>query len=139
MVHTKAVRSAYRLVALATVCSSVIPVAACHAYLPGCVPAGGTGGTARVTVSIDPDWNPFNRGKFVPSTVTVKAGNLVTWTFNETNNPHSITANDGTFDSCQIVGDPGTKTRFTVKFSQPGTFKYHCRVYSGMQGEVRVT
>jgi plastocyanin len=89
-------------------------------------------------VSIDPDWNPFNRGKFVPKSVTVPAGNLVTWTFKETTAPHSITADDGSFDSCQMVGDSGAGTHFTVRFSQPGTFTYHCRVHSGMRGEVKV-
>jgi plastocyanin len=128
-----------RLVAVAFVCCSVVPLAACHAYLPGCLPKGGSNGTARVAVSIDPDWNPFNRGKFVPSIVTVRRGNLVTWNFKESTAPHSITADDGSFDSCQMVGVPGTLTQFTVRFSQPGTFKYHCRVHSGMRGEVKVT
>jgi len=128
-----------RLVAVGIVCFSVIPLAACHAYLPGCLPKGGTTGTARVTISIDPDWNPFNRGKFVPSSVTVRAGNLVTWSFKETTAPHSITADDGSFDSCQMIGVPGGLTHFTVRFSQPGIFKYHCRVHSGMRGEVKVT
>jgi plastocyanin len=117
----------------------MIPLAACHAYLPGCLPKGGTGGTAAVRVSIDRDWNPFNRGKFVPSRVTVRAGNLVTWNLKETTAPHSITADDGSFDSCQMVGVAAAPTQFTVRFSQPDTFKYHCRVHSGMRGEVKVT
>ena len=128
-----------RLVAVALVCCSVVPLAACHAYLPGCLPKGGSSGTARVAVSIDPNWNPFNRGKFVPSSVTVRRGNLVTWNFKESTAPHSITADNGSFDSCQMVGVPGALTQFTVRFSQPGTFKYHCRVHSGMRGEVKVT
>ena len=128
-----------RLVAVGIVCFSVIPLAACHTYLPGCLPKGGTTGTARVTISIDPDWNPFNKGKFVPSSVTVHAGNLVTWNFKETTAPHSITADDGSFDSRQIVGVSGVPTHFTVRLSQPGSFRYHCRVYSGMRGEVKVT
>jgi plastocyanin len=128
-----------RLVAVAFVCCSVVPLAGCHAYLPGCLPKGGSSGTARVAVSIDPDWNPFNRGKFVPSSVTVRRGNLVTWNFKESTAPHSITADNGSFDSCQMVGVPGALTQFTVRFSQPGTFKYHCRVHSGMRGEVKVT
>ena len=126
-----------RLVTVAFVCFAVIPLAACQEYLPGCLPKGGTSGTARVIVNIDPDWNPFNRGKFVPSSVTVRAGNLVTWNVKEKSATHSITADDGSFDSCQIpyvLSGP-----FTVRFSQPGTFKYHCRVHSGMRGEVKVT
>jgi plastocyanin len=76
-----------------------------------------------VAVSIDPDWNPFNRGKFVPTRVTIKAGNLVTWNFKDTTAPHSVTADDGSFDSCQIVGEQGTLNHFTVRFSQLGTFQ----------------
>jgi plastocyanin len=126
-----------RLVAVIFAWFSLMPLAACHAYLPGCVPKGGTSGTARATVSIDPDWNPFNRGRFVPSSVTVRAGNLVTWNFKDKTEAHSVTANDGSFDSCQIVGMPGAPA-FSVRFSQPGTFKYHCRVHAGMRGEVKV-
>jgi plastocyanin len=91
-----------------------------------------------VTVSIDPDWNPFNRGKYVPSSVIVRAGNLVTWNDHEKTASaiHSVTADDGSFDSCEI---PYVHTGpFTVRFSKPGTFKYHCRIYSGMRGEVKV-
>jgi plastocyanin len=128
-----------KLIAVVLVCFPVIPLAACHAYLPGCVPKGGTSGTARVTVNLEPDWNPFNRGKFVPSTVTVRAGNLVTWTYKETTTAHSITADDGSFDSCQMVAVPGARTDFTVAFTKPGTVKYHCRVHSGMRGAIKVT
>lgn len=126
-----------RLVAVAIVCLSVIPVAACQAYLPGCITKGGTTGTPSATVNVDHDWNPFTPGKFVPPSQTVRAGNLITWIFKDTGTLHSVTADNGSFDSCQIYGGPGLP-KFTVSFNQPGTFKYHCRVHSGMRGEVKV-
>jgi plastocyanin len=127
------------LVLVALVCFPLILLTACHAYLPGCVPKGGTNGTARATVNLEPDWNPFNRGKFVPPSVTVRAGSLVTWTYKETTTAHSITADDGRFDSCEMVAGRGARTEFTVAFTRPGTVKYHCRVHSGMRGTIKVT
>jgi plastocyanin len=125
-----------RLITIAFVCFAVIPLTACHAYLPGCIPKGETSGTATVTVSLDPDWNPFIRGKFVPSSVTVRAGNLVIWNVKEKSAYHSISADDGSFDSCEHHWVHNAT--FTVRFSQPGTYKYHCRIHSRMRGEVKV-
>jgi plastocyanin len=47
---------------------------------------------------------------------------------------HSVTANDGSFDSCPKVGG----NSFTVNFSQAGTYKYHCRIHPVMRGDVIV-
>jgi plastocyanin len=68
--------------------------------------------------------------------VAVRAGNLVTWNRKEAGATHRVVADDGSFDSCEI---PYVSGPFTVRFGQPGTFKYHCRIHSGMRGEVKVT
>jgi plastocyanin len=94
-------------------------------------------GAATVGVAIEDS-------QFVPPTVTVTVGDTVTWTDNGIS-PHSVTADDGTFDSSP--GCPGTclanGETFSHAFATPGTFAYHCRIHGasggiGMSGVVIV-
>jgi plastocyanin len=71
---------------------------------------------------------------FEPATVSVPAGATVTWT-NTGSRPHTVTADDGSFDSGRL--DPGEQ--FSQTFDQPGTFAYHCGFHPEMQGSVIVT
>jgi plastocyanin len=71
---------------------------------------------------------------FEPGTLTVAAGATVTWT-NEGSRPHTVTADDGSFDSGRL--DPGEQ--FSQTFDQPGTFAYHCGFHPEMQGSIVVT
>src|SRR5215216_7756792 len=70
---------------------------------------------------------------FEPGTVSVPAGATVTWT-NTGSRPHTVTADDGSFDSGRL--DPGEQ--FSQTFDQPGTFTYHCGFHPEMQGSVVV-
>ena len=72
---------------------------------------------------------------FVPAEVTISVGDTVTWT-QTGSNPHSVTADDGSFDShpncpgmCMAQGDT-----FQHTFEEAGTFAYHCRVHGGPGG-----
>src|SRR5215212_1447944 len=71
---------------------------------------------------------------FEPGTITVPAGTTVTWT-NTGSRPHTVTADDGSFDSGRL--DPGEQ--FSQTFEQPGTFTYHCGFHPEMQGSIVVT
>src|SRR5918993_1080133 len=71
---------------------------------------------------------------FEPGTLTVPAGATVTWT-NAGSRPHTVTADDGSFDSGRL--DPGEQ--FSQTFDQPGTFAYFCGFHPDMQGEIVVT
>src|SRR5215212_9057736 len=71
---------------------------------------------------------------FEPGTVPVPVGATVTWT-NTGNRPHTVTADDGSFDSGRL--DPGEQ--FSQTFDQPGTFAYHCGFHPEMQGSIVVT
>src|SRR5215217_5456799 len=71
---------------------------------------------------------------FEPGTVSVPAGATVTWT-NTGSRPHTVTADDGSFDSGRL--DPGEQ--FSQTFDQPGTFTYHCGFHPEMQGSIVVT
>jgi LPXTG-motif cell wall-anchored protein len=79
---------------------------------------------------------------FVPATTTISVGDSVTWT-NTGTAPHSVTADDGSFDSSPAC--PGNINAciqgggtYTHTFGAAGTFGYHCKVHSGMSGTVIV-
>jgi amicyanin len=74
---------------------------------------------------------------YSPATLTVKAGTKVTWT-NQDGVAHSVTSSDGSsmaFDS----GLLGKGQTYTLTFTQPGTYDYHCSVHPFMKGTVVVT
>jgi len=70
---------------------------------------------------------------FHPATLTVKAGDKVTWS-NKDSAGHSATADDGSFDTGII--SPGQSGSFT--FAKPGTYKYHCTPHPFMQATIVV-
>lgn len=71
--------------------------------------------------------------RFNPSNLEVKVGTRVTWT-NQDEYEHTITADDGTFNSGALnVGDA-----FSFTFEQPGAYAYHCEFHSGMKGVIKV-
>ena len=71
---------------------------------------------------------------FQPATLTVPAGTTVTWT-NAGSAPHTVTADDGSFDSGQL--DSGAT--FQQTFDTAGTFSYFCAIHPRMQATVIVT
>ncbi|HVE46535.1 MAG TPA: plastocyanin/azurin family copper-binding protein [Acidimicrobiales bacterium] len=71
---------------------------------------------------------------FKPRTLSVKAGDTVTWKFDDKGIPHDVVANDQSFKSDRK--DSGT---FEHTFATAGTFEYSCTVHPGMNGTVKVT
>jgi plastocyanin len=70
---------------------------------------------------------------FSPLMVDVLTGDTVTWP-NDSARPHTVTADDGSFDSGRIV----VRSSFAQRFAAPGTFPYHCTLHPSMTGEVDV-
>ena len=83
----------------------------------------GAGSNASITQSYSPD----------PVTVVIGVNNTVTWVNNDSS-PHTVTANDGSFNS-QNVSPGGV---FSYTFTAPGTYKYHCIYHPWMIGTVIV-
>jgi plastocyanin len=71
---------------------------------------------------------------FNPATITVKAGDKVTWTNND-GFAHTVTLDDNSVDSGNLT--PGAT--FNNTFAAAGTFAYHCKIHSSMHGTVTVT
>ena len=70
---------------------------------------------------------------FDPADIAIESGTTVTWT-NDGQMPHTVTADDGSFDSEEL--NPGDS--YTVTFSGSGTVPYYCEVHPWMVGSVTV-
>jgi hypothetical protein len=69
---------------------------------------------------------------FRPTRVDVLAGDTVTWR-NDSVRAHTVTAEDGSFDSGRL----GAGSVFTHRFEAPGAVPYYCRLHT-FGGEVDV-
>jgi plastocyanin len=65
---------------------------------------------------------------FEPQDLMVETGTVLTFA-NEGDNPHTVTADDGSFDS----GEIRSGTSFSVTLDEPGRIPYHC-TYHGAPG-----
>ena len=70
---------------------------------------------------------------FEPADVAIQPGDTVMWV-NRGNTPHTVTSDDGLFDSEAL--NPGESFMFT--FPEAGTFSYHCEIHPFMTGSVSV-
>ena len=97
--------------------------------------ACGTGSntTAVQVVKLVPDANTV--GAYDPNSVSVKVGESVQWVWQDPGAQHSVTADDGSFDS----GLCNQGATFSFTFSKAGIFKYHCSIHAQMLGTVTVS
>ena len=70
---------------------------------------------------------------FQPAQLSVEPGTTVTWT-NEGNEPHTVTADNGLFDSGMLY--PGDS--YSVQFDGMGTLSYYCTLHPSMTGGITV-
>ena len=69
---------------------------------------------------------------FEPANAAIQPGDTIIWT-NEGNTPHTVTSDDGQFDSGVL--NPGQS--FAVTFTGGnGTLTYHCTIHPSMTGSV---
>jgi len=72
---------------------------------------------------------------FSPKSTTVKVGQKVTWT-NDDSTDHNVTANSGADFKSKDFGNGGT---FSFTPDKAGTIKYVCTIHPGMDGTLTVT
>jgi plastocyanin len=89
-------------------------------------PAGGSPAASSQSVTIQ-------NLSFQPNALTVPVGTTVTWTNNDSTQ-HTVTADDGSFDS-GVLQQGAT---FSQTFTTAGTFSYHCNIHSTMRGTITV-
>ena len=68
-----------------------------------------------------------------PSQLDVLPGETVLWT-NVSVRTHTVTSDTGLFDSGQVESND----RFSFRFNQVGTYRYHCTIHPSITGEVDV-
>jgi plastocyanin len=98
------------------------------------VPTAGAQDAGVQTVPIQNTWS-VNIGDnfFDPPNAAVEPGSTITWT-NNGDEPHTVTADDGSFDSGVL--NPGDS--YTVAFDGQGTVTYFCAIHPQMRGSVTV-
>jgi plastocyanin len=72
---------------------------------------------------------------FSPASITVKKGDTVTWTNNDSVE-HTVTREGSTGPDSALFDEGET---FSYTFNTVGTFKYFCKPHPSMQGTVTVT
>ena len=122
------------LIGLVVLVAAGAALSACTSPLAAaCSPKGGSAATAATTVKVIPDSQA--QGAYQPNPVTVEPGQSVTWTWEDQGNQHSVSADDGSFESCL----QGSGSTFTTTFTKAGTYAYHCSIHPNMKGTVTVT
>jgi plastocyanin len=71
---------------------------------------------------------------FTPETLTVKAGEKVTW-INRDEEPHTVVSVEKQFKKSSALD---TDQEFTITTSVPGTYTYYCSVHPKMTGTIVV-
>ncbi len=100
------------------------------------VPPSGNGATPPAVTPAAPTTASIRLagGQFSPTTVTVALGGTVTW-LNDDGSKHTVTADNGTFNS----GTFNAGAAFAHTFTTAGTYTYGCDFHGNMRGTVIVT
>jgi plastocyanin len=98
-----------------------------------------TGGGSPGATTSQPAAVKLVNTTFTPAQLTVKVGTTVVWT-SEDNVPHTVTADDGSFDS----GNMKKGDTFEFTFTKAGKYPYYCAYHGtpgggGMAGTIVVT
>jgi plastocyanin len=101
-----------------------LALSALAALALGLFPAGASAATQDVDVLF---------AEFSPTPLDVLPGETVEWS-NDSDRRHTVTADDDSFDS----GDLLAGDHFARTFTTVGAYPYHCTVHAGMVGEVDV-
>jgi plastocyanin len=96
--------------------------------------ASGTGVCAPST-EVGPVQATMADRTFIPSTITAKVGDVITWTNTDTTT-HTATLRD---DPACTTPNLGTNDTGGLTFSAPGTYAFVCKIHSDMTGTIEVT
>jgi plastocyanin len=110
---------------------AALTLAACGAPGAADLPAS-PGPSPEVSITVVTD--PATIGAYTPPAATARVGDTVRWTFTD-ENPHTATADDGSFDSTTL----SSGRTYSHTFEAPGTFAYHCEIHPSMHGTVVVS
>lgn len=128
-----------RRLAVAACVATLVALAACGGSSDKGTSAGGSSTTAARSSSTTAAGGAavtLKNIQFNPANVAVKVGDKVTWTWADGQIPHTVTADDKTFDS----GSPTATGTFQYTFTKAGSYAYRCIVHPDtMKGTVVVS
>ena len=93
-----------------------------------------TGGEMKEAAETRPNTIEIKDFAFNPQTLTVKAGEKITWV-NRDDEPHTIVSVEKQFKKSSALD---TDQEFTVTAGAPGTYTYFCSVHPKMTGTIVV-
>jgi plastocyanin len=96
--------------------------------------AGGGGSSGPAAAPTTPDTIVIKNFAFVPASLTVAPGTKIT-VINQDQAPHTVTANDKSFDTGTIAG--GQRGEVTAP-TRPGNYPYICTIHQYMTGTLVV-
>src|SRR4051812_30694551 len=96
---------------------------------------GSTTASPGTSAAAGADTIAIQNFKFSPSPLRIEPGK-VTIAILDDGVPHSVTADDKSFDTGVFKKENGPKT---ITLSKTGTFNYHCEVHSFMKGVIQVS
>jgi plastocyanin len=94
---------------------------------PGPTTTAAPGGSDNITIQ---------NFKFNPDPLSAKQGSKVTVAILDDGVPHSVTADDGSFDTGIFMKSNGPKT---ITVTKSGAIHYHCQVHSFMKGTINAS
>jgi plastocyanin len=96
--------------------------------------AGAGGGSSSTAAPTAPETIVIKNFAFEPASLTVAPGAKIT-VINEDQAPHTVTANDKSFDTGTIAG--GKRAEVSAP-SKPGNYPYICSIHQYMVGTLTV-
>lgn len=84
--------------------------------------------------SVDAGKVVIKQTAYQPAEVAIPMGQELVWSFEDNGLTHSVTADDGSFDSGRL-----SSGEFRRAFATQGEIAYHCEVHARMKGTIRVT
>jgi plastocyanin len=112
--------------------ASVLPVALAGLLALGLSACGSSDASSAAPAGDDGRTVVIEDLAFEPGTLTVEAGDTVTWVWNDGAIEHDVSG-DG-FES-EVLSE-GT---FRHRFDEPGTYDYVCTLHPNMTGTIEVT
>jgi len=127
-----------RILAILTAAAALVAVAGCgssSSSSSSSTPAATTPATSIAPAAGGATAVTMQNIAFAPAVVSVKAGQTVTWT-NDDSVDHNVTATKGATFKSSTFGKGGT---FSWNAGKAGTVSYVCTIHPGMAGKIIVS
>ena len=109
----------------------MLPLLAAFALAPLLAACGGSGASKPPADAVATQNVSLKGQRYNPPDILIKAGQTVTWTWDDGDVAHDVRSSDGNEPYGSKVQSSGT---FTHTFAGTGTFHYFCSIHPNMKG-----